>query len=145
MWSSYTFHFSTRILNSKHTKVFNVFRIIYVAMSNNQFSPSIMSKWFAKHISTKRSFKITTRKRHVYIEIGWHWIWNQCFYLGIWNDDRTKMIVFPSFQLYTRLISQNSIKQSLLMNSDSLICLWILVFPIGKIKVSTSRKSCFWL
>jgi len=34
-------------------------------------------------------------------------------------------------------------KLSLLMNSDTLICLWILVFPIGKIEVSTSRKCCF--
>jgi len=31
-----------------------------------------------------------------------------CFYLGIWNDDRTKMIVLPSFQLATRLNSQNT-------------------------------------
>ena len=38
------------------------------------FHLSIMSKWLAKHISTKDSFKITIRKRHVYIEIGWPWI-----------------------------------------------------------------------
>jgi len=39
MWPSYTFHFSTIILNTTHTKVFNIFfRIIYVAMSNIQFS-----------------------------------------------------------------------------------------------------------
>jgi len=38
MWPSYTFHFSTRILTSTHTKDYNFFRIIYVAMSNNQFS-----------------------------------------------------------------------------------------------------------
>ena len=29
------------------------------------------------------------------------------------------------------------------MNSDTLICIWILVFPIGKIKVSYSRKFFF--
>ena len=31
------------------------------------------------------------------------------------------------------------------MNSGTLICLWILVFPIGIIEVSTSRKYFFWL
>ena len=67
-----------------------------------------MSKWLAKHINTKDSFKITTRNRYVYIDIGWSWIWNQCFYLGIWNDDRTKMIVLPSFQLASRLNSHNT-------------------------------------
>jgi len=67
-----------------------------------------MSKWLAKHISTKVSFKITTRKRNVYIDIGWPWIWNQRFYLGIWNGDRTKMIVLPSFHLATQLNSQNT-------------------------------------
>jgi len=76
-------------------------------MSNNQFSISIMSKWLAKHISTKVSFKITTRKRNVYIDIGWPWIRNRCFSLGIWNE-RTKMILLPSFQLATRLNSQNT-------------------------------------
>jgi len=30
------------------------------------------------------------------------------FLFGIWNDDRTKMIVLPSFQLATRLISHNT-------------------------------------
>jgi len=67
-----------------------------------------MSKWLAKHISTKVSFKITIRKRHVYLEIGRPWIWNQCLYLGFWNDDRTKILVLPSFQLATRLNSQNT-------------------------------------
>ena len=38
------------------------------------FQYSIMSKWLAKHISTKVTFKITIRKRHVYIDIGWPWI-----------------------------------------------------------------------
>jgi hypothetical protein len=31
------------------------------------------------------------------------------------------------------------------MNYDTLICLWILVFPIGIIEFSTSSKCCFWL
>jgi len=103
-----------------------------------------MSQWLAKHISTKVSFKITIRKRHVYIDIGGTWIRNQCFYLGIWNDDRTKMIVLPSFKLATRLNSQTQMKKCLLMNSYTLICLWISVFPFGIIEVSTSR-NCFWL
>ena len=33
------------------------------------YEVSIMSKWLAKHISTKVSFKITIRKRHVF---HWH-------------------------------------------------------------------------
>jgi hypothetical protein len=36
-------------------------------------------------------------------------------------------------------------KLSLLMNSNTLICLWIFVFPIGIIEDSTSRKCCFWI
>ena len=71
------------------------------------FQPSIMTKRLAKHISIKVSFKFSIRKRHVYIDIGWPWIWNQYFYLGILNDDRTKIIVLPSFQLVTRIKLQN--------------------------------------
>jgi hypothetical protein len=71
------------------------------------FQLSGMSKWIAKHISTKDSLKITIRKAHDYIDIRWTWIWIQYIYLGIWNDDRTEIIVFPSFQLATRLNSQN--------------------------------------
>ena len=33
---------------------------------------------------------------------------NQCLYLGIRNDDRTKMIVLPTFQFATRLNSQST-------------------------------------
>ena len=109
------------------------------------FPVSIMSKWLAKHISTKVSFKITIRKRHVYIDIRWPWKWNQYFYLGIWTDERTKIIFLPSFQLVTRLNSQKSNETSLLMNSDTLICIWILAYPIGIIQVSTPRKWSFLL
>jgi len=83
------------------------FRIIYVTMSNSQISALGNDKILAIHISTKVSFKITIRKTHVYIDIGWPWIWNQYFYLGIWSDDLTKIIFLPSFQLATRLNSQN--------------------------------------
>ena len=71
------------------------------------FQLSIISIWLVKHIITKFSMKISIRKRHIYIDIRWPWIWNQYFCLGIWNDDRTKKIVLPSFQLATRLKSQN--------------------------------------
>jgi hypothetical protein len=63
------------------------------------------------------------------------------FYLGIWNGDRNKIIVLPSFQLATHFNSQKTNNLGLLMNSVSLICSWILVFPIGILEVSTSRKS----
>ena len=108
------------------------------------FQVSIMSKWLAKHISTKVSFKITIRKWHVYIDIRWPWKWNQYFYLGIWEDERSKIIFLPSFQLVTRLNSQNRNETILLMNSDTLICIWILAFPIGIIQVSTPRKWSFY-
>ena len=104
------------------------------------FQVSIMSKWLAKHISTKVSFKITISERHVYIDFRWTWKWKQYFYLGIWEDERSKLIFLPSFQLVTRLNSQNRIETILLMNSDTLICIWILAFPIGIIHVSTPRK-----
>ena len=31
------------------------------------------------------------------------------------------------------------------MKSETLVCLWVLVFPIGITEVSTSRKCRFWL
>ena len=71
------------------------------------FHVSIIAKWLANHISTKVSFKFTIRKIHVYIDIGWPWIWNQYFCLGFWNDDGTNIIVLPSFRLVTRINSQN--------------------------------------
>ena len=108
------------------------------------FQVSIMSKWLAKHISTKVSFKITIRKRHIYIDIRWPWKWNQNFYLVIWNDKRIKIIFSPSFQLVTRLNSQKINETSLLMNSDTLSCIWILAFPNGLIQVSTPRIWSFF-
>jgi len=86
-----------------------------------------MSKWLAKHISTKVSFKFTIRKKHVYIDIGWLWIWNQYFYLGIWNNDRTKIIVLPSFQVVTRINSQNRNETEFI----SILWLTILCMNIG--------------
>ena len=102
-------------------------------------------KWLAKHISTKASFKITIRKRHVYIDIRWPWKWIQYSYLGIWEDESSKIIFLPSFQLVTQLNSQKKKEKSLLMNSDTLNFIWILAFPIGIIQVSTTRKWSFLL
>ena len=109
------------------------------------FQVSIMSKLLAKHIRTKVSFKITIRKRHVYIDIRWPWKWNQYFYFGISGDERSKIIYLPSFQLVTRLNSQNWNETSLLMNSDTLIFVWILAFPIGIIQVSIHENDFFTL
>ena len=109
------------------------------------FEVSIISKWLAKHISTKVSFKITIGKRHVYIDIPRPWKWKQYFYLGIWADERSKIIFLPSFQFVTRLNSENRNETNLLLNLDTLICIWILAFPIGIIQVSTSRNWSFLL
>ena len=67
------------------------------------------------------------------------------FYLGIWEDERSKIIFLPSFQLVTRLNWQNRNETILLKYSDTLICIWLLAFPIGIIQVSTPRKWCFLL
>ena len=105
-----------------------------------------MSKWLAKHVSTKVSFIFTFRKRHVYVDIGWHWIWIHNFYLVIWNANRTKIIIIlPSLQLVTRINSENRNELILLMYSDTLFCIWILVFPIGIIEVSTQQIWRFFL
>ena len=56
-----------------------------------------------------------------------------------------KIIFLPSFQLFTRLNLKKRIETSFLMNTDPLICIWILAFPIGKIQVSTLRKWIFLL
>ena len=76
-------------------------------MSNIHFSGLDNVKMTCQHISTKVSFKITIRKRHVYIDIRWPWKWNKYFYFGIRNNESTKIIFLPSFQLVTRLNSQN--------------------------------------
>ena len=83
-----------------------------------------MSKWLLKHISNNVPFKITIRKKHVYIDIRWPWIWNLYFCLRIWNDDRTKIIDLPSFQLATRLNSQNR-KETEIFNEICHINLYI--------------------
>jgi hypothetical protein len=138
------FTFLQRILTSTHMKK-KIFPYYMSRCPTFPFQVSIMSKWLAKHISTRVSFKITIRKKHVYIDIRWNWKWNQYFYLGIWNDERTKIIFLLSYQLVTQLNSQNWNETSLWMNSDTLICIIILAFPISIILVSTPRKWSFLL
>ena len=141
MWASYIFHFFTRNSITTHTKKFNIFFcIIYFALSNIHFSALDNVKLLTKRNNYWSSLKIIIRKRHVCIDIRWPWKWNQYFYLGIWNDERTKIIFLPKFQLVTRLNSQNINETTLLMNSKTLICIWLLVFPIGIFQVSTPRK-----
>ena len=73
---------------------------IYVAKSNIHFSGLDNAKMTC---ITQVSFIITIRKRHDYIDIRWSWKWNQYFYLGIWEDERSKIIFLISFKLVTRL------------------------------------------
>jgi len=116
---------------------------MYVAMSTNNFQLSIMSKCLAKHIITKVSFKITIWKTHVYFDIRWPWRWNQYFYLGIWNYNRSKIIVLPTFLLATRLNSQNA-NETEFINEHWHINLYMNIgIPIGIIEVSTQRKWSF--
>ena len=86
-----------------------------------------MTKYLSKHISSKVSFKFTIWKGHVYIDIGWPWKWFQYFYLGFWNDDCTKIIILPSFQLVTRINSQNRNETELI----NVLWLNILCMNIG--------------
>ena len=60
------------------------------------------------------------------------------------RNERSKIIFLPSFQVVTRLNSQNRNETSLLMNSGTFICIWILAFPIGIFQVSTPRKWSFY-
>ena len=51
------------------------------------------------------------------------------------EDERSKITFLSSFQFVTRLNSKNRNETILLMNSDTLICIWILPNPIGIIQV----------
>ena len=64
--------------------------------------------------------------------------------MEIWEDERSKIIFLHSFQLVTRLNSQNRNETSLLMNSDTLICIWILAFPIGIIRFESTKMNFFY-
>ena len=54
------------------------------------------------------------------------------------------IVVLLSFQLPTPLNPQNTRKLSLVMNSDTLLCIGILVFPIAIIEISTQHNWSFW-
>ena len=64
--------------------------------------------------------------------------------MGIRNDDRTKMIVLPSFQLAKRLNSQNTNKTEFINELGQINMFMNIRFPISLIEVSTSRKCCFY-
>ena len=104
MWTSYIFHFFTKILTSTPMKKFNIF--LHNICRDVQHSISVLDnvKMTAKLISTKVSFKITIRKRHVHIDTRLPWKWKQYLYLEIREDERSKIIFLPSYQLVTRLI-----------------------------------------
>ena len=145
MWPSYTFHISTRILTSTHKREFYIFLALYMSRCLTiYFQLSIMSKWLAKHIGTKVCFKITTRKRQVYIDNSWPWIWNQCLYLGIWNDDCTKKILLTSFQLATRLNSQNTNETEFINELWHINLFMNIGISNGIIEVSTQKNDVFY-
>jgi len=68
-------------------------------MYNNQFSALDNVKMTCQTHNTKVSFEITIRKRHAYIDIPWPCIWNQYFYLGIWNDDRSFAFIWAPYTM----------------------------------------------
>ena len=65
------------------------------------------------------------------------------FLFGNLNDNRTKIIDLPSFQLVTRINSQNRNETEFINVLWHIICIWILVIPIGIIEVSTPRIWIF--
>ena len=67
------------------------------------------------------------------------------FVFGNFEVESSKIIFLHSVQLVTRLNSQNRNETSLLKNSDTLIWIWILAFPIGIFQVPTPRKWSFLL
>jgi len=63
----------------------------------------------------------------------------------IWNDVRTKMIVLHLFYRTTWLNWKHHKKLLFIMKSETLICIWILVFWNGIFEVSTPKKWSFCL
>ena len=105
-------------------------------MSNNQFSALDIAKWFAIHIRTKVSYKITIRKIHVYIDRRWPWVWNQYFY---------EMAVLPSLELATRSSSQNR-KETEFINELWLINLYMNIgISNWSNWIFDQSKWCFWI
>ena len=97
---------TTRIQTLIHMKGFNIFRTICDGLGTLIFQLSIMSKWLAKQISTKVTFKLLLWKdifTVTYVDL----VNENSIFFVIWNYDRTKIRVLPSFQLAKRLNSQN--------------------------------------
>ena len=68
--------------------------------------------------------------------------------VSIWKFEmliEMKWLFCLHFSMLHDEIYKTQMKLILFMYSDTLICLWILLFPISIIEFSTSRKSCFWL
>ena len=62
-------------------------------------------------------------------------------YLGIWNDDCNKMIVLPSFQLPTRLNSQNSNETEILNEFWHINLCMDIGIPMGIIEISPQKMK----
>ena len=138
------FNFLQRILTSTQTTEFNILFAEYVSRCRTfNFQLSKITKWNDKHIITKVFFKITIMKRHGYNDIGWDWIWNQCFYLVIWNDDRNKILVLPSLQLATRFNSQKTNETGFINELWHINMFMIISISNWQNWISTSRKCCF--
>jgi len=76
------------------------------------------------------------------------YVFGRCRFLALtwpWNDVRTKMRVYIYFNSLRVYIHRTHVKLRYIMNSDTLLCIWIPVFPIGIFEVSTARKWGFWL
>ena len=68
--------------------------------------------------------------------------------VSIWEFEMMIVLIWQFCLHFTSIhdkIHKTQMKLCLLMNSDTLIWLWILVNPFGLIEVSTSRKCCFLL
>ena len=105
------------------------------------FQVSIMSKWLALH---KLRSKLLLGKDMITLTLV-DLEMKAVFLFGNLRRWTFKNNIFASFQLVTRLNSQKRNETILLMNSNTLICIWILAFPIGIIQVSTTRKWSFLL
>ena len=145
MWPSYTFHYSTRILNSTQTIGFNFFRIIYVAMSKNQFS-SLDNIKMNCQTHKYYSFLQTYYKEQTCLR--WHLLTLNMKLVFLFGNLKWWSYYNDSFDFISPRYTIKFTKHKwtdLLIISDTLICLWILVFKIGIIECSNSRSWCFWL
>ena len=114
-------------------------------MSNNPFSALDSVKMTCQTHMYKRFLQNYSKEKTC---LHFHWLtlnMKTVILLRIRNDDHTKMINILHFSSLQDEIQRTQMKMFLLMNSNTLISLWILVCPIGIIEISTSRKCSFWL